>query len=64
MKNLTSTYSRLHRLQSAGHVSALAVDPETDSVYVAIEHGETVEIGKTTPRGIEVRSFSCKRMVG
>lgn len=61
MRNLTSTYSRIHRLEGTGRVTALTVDPETDGVYVAIEDGETVQIGKTTPDGIEVRSsVHCK----
>jgi hypothetical protein len=63
MRNLTSTYSRIHRLEGTGRVTALTVDPETDAVFVAVEDGENVEIGKATAEGIEVRSPPASRII-
>jgi hypothetical protein len=54
MRNLTSTYSRIFRVEGKGSVTCLAVDAETDVVYAAREGEGEVEIVKADAGGVEV----------
>lgn len=54
MRNLTGTYSRIHRVQGKGPVTSVAVDAETDAVYAAREGEGEVEILRADGTGVEV----------
>ena len=54
MRNLTSTYSRIHRVEGKSPVTTVAVDAETDVVYAAREGEGEVEILRADATGVEV----------